>query len=231
MSFIAGSSSCARKLWGKTGIHVIVCRWHLVKWVHVCSVCSQAVSWAAQRVTSQLLCYWCIYIFLIYWTRWTLHFLAHPFPVQSSQREKKTSLLNIFFRMAPCQSWGAWKHRRKSLMQCLSCRRFKDLFCSFFPSPTNLLPVSLPVEVRGGCKKFQLRRQRLSHLAAVQNSIACFQKPVCLPAGRVWKGHATLRPCLGEREIERERERWGKATRHGSALPTLPYLAEQLFTG
>ncbi len=145
-------------------------------------------------------------------------------------KRKKTSLLNIFFRMAPCQSWGAWKHRRKSLMQCLSCRRFKDLFCSFSPSPTNLLPVSLPVEVRGGCKKFQLRRQRLSHLAAVQNSIACFQKPVCLPAGRVCKGHATLRPCLGERERERERERWGKATHHGSALPTLPYLAEQLFT-
>ncbi len=98
-------------------------------------------------------------------------------------------------------------------MQCLSCRRFKDLFCSFSPSPTNLLPVSLPVEVRGGCKKFQLRRQRLSHLAAVQNSIACFQKPVCLPAGRVCKGHATLRPCLGERERERERERDGEKLR------------------
>lgn len=206
----------------------MVRRWHLVRCVHACPVCSQAVSGAAQCVTSQLLCYWCIYIFLIYWTRWTLHFLGHPFPVQSSQREKNITFKHLF-------EWRLAKlgERESSEGNPWCSALVADATKIYFalsppPSTTNLLPVSLPVEVRGGCKKFQLR---LSHLAAVQNSIACFQKPVCLPAGWVWKGHTTLRPCLGEQERESERERWGKATRHGSALPTLPYLAEQLFSG
>lgn len=208
----------------------MVRRWHLVRCVHACPVCSQAVSGAAQCVTSQFLCYWCIYIFLIYWTRWTLHFLAHPFPVQSSQREREK---NITFKHL--FEWRLAKlGERESTEGNPWCSALVvDATKIYFalPPPLLLLQICSPCLFLSkwgeAVKSFScaclIWQQFKTALLASKSQSACqpgeFEKAT-LHSAHVW-----------ESERESERERWGKATRHGSALPTLPYLAEQLFSG